>query len=94
MSKSQAIANNEATIWKRIMEPEKGAFPPEVAESILRLDFAERDRERMHELAAKARDGSLTPEERQEIDSYERVGGFLSLLKVKARRSLQNSSNA
>jgi hypothetical protein len=42
----------------------------------------------MDELAEKARQGSLSPEERAEADSYERVGHFVSLLKSKARRSL------
>jgi len=63
-------------------------LPPEAARCILGLRFPERDRKRMDELAAKARHGSLSEQERDEIENYERVGSFLSLLKAKARRSL------
>ena len=39
----------------------------------------------MNPLAARAGDGELTDDEQREIDAYERVGHFLSLLKSKAR---------
>jgi len=42
----------------------------------------------MDVLAEKARQGTLTPDEQIEIDRYERIGNFLSLLKSPARRSL------
>jgi hypothetical protein len=44
----------------------------------------------MHALAAKARDGTLTPAEREEVANYERVGSFLSLVKAKARVCLKD----
>jgi hypothetical protein len=43
----------------------------------------------MHELALKAQEGQLTPEEEVAIDNYERVGMMLSILKSKARRVLK-----
>jgi hypothetical protein len=43
----------------------------------------------MHELAAKAREGTLTPAEQAEINNYERVGYLLGVLHSKARRSLK-----
>jgi hypothetical protein len=46
----------------------------------------------MNQLAQKARDGTLTAEEQVEIDCYERVGHFLSLLRSKARLSLQQAN--
>ena len=44
----------------------------------------------MEELAEKARQGSLASEEQIEIENYERVGHFLSLLQSKARASLKS----
>jgi hypothetical protein len=46
----------------------------------------------MHELAAKARDGSLTKAEQEEIRNYERVGNLLALKKSKARQRLKKTS--
>ena len=46
----------------------------------------------MHELSAKARAGTLTPEEDAEIDDFERAGSILSTLKSRARQVLKRSS--
>jgi hypothetical protein len=43
----------------------------------------------MNDLAEKARQGTLTDEERAQIESYERVGHMIGLLQSKARRSLK-----
>jgi hypothetical protein len=64
-------------------------LPPEHA--IDPCGRVEQDRARMEALAEKARAGTLTTEEQVELDAYERVGHFLSLLKSKARISLSQS---
>ena len=43
----------------------------------------------MHELAEKARAGTLILEEHVELDNYERVGHVLSLMKSKVRKKLR-----
>jgi uncharacterized protein YnzC (UPF0291/DUF896 family) len=43
----------------------------------------------MHELAEKARAGTLTLEEHVELDNYKRVGHVLSLIKSKVRKKLR-----
>jgi hypothetical protein len=80
----------EGAIWSRVIQPENDDLTPEVARALLRLEFPESDRKRMHALAAKARDGTLTPAEREEVANYERVGSFLSLVKAKARVCLKD----
>ena len=60
------------------------------AREILGWSFSESDRERMAELTAKARAGTLSSGEHVEIEGYERVSSFLGFVKSKARRSLQN----
>ena len=63
-----------------------------MASELLKWGFPEADKQRMAELAAKARQGTLTAEEQAEAGGYERVSSFLGLVKSKARRSLQNDS--
>ncbi|MBI4601162.1 MAG: hypothetical protein HY721_04295 [Planctomycetes bacterium] len=82
--------NTEAAIWTRIVHPE-GELTSRSARAILQVGFQQGDRERMRALAAKAREGLLTPEEEIEIDSFERVGHLLSTLKSKARKVLKKT---
>jgi hypothetical protein len=84
----------EGAIWGRLLQPGVKTLSLEAARSLLRLDFAPEDKERMHELAAKARDGSLTAAEQEDIRNYERVGNLLALMKSKARQRLKKASQA
>jgi uncharacterized protein YnzC (UPF0291/DUF896 family) len=43
----------------------------------------------MNELADKSQEGDLTPQEHVEVESYRRVGHWLSIMKSKSRQSLQ-----
>jgi hypothetical protein len=83
----------EGAIWSRLLQPESTTLSLQAARSILRLDFVQEDKDRMHELAAKARDGSLTTAEQEEIRNYERVGNLLALMKSKARQRLKKASH-
>jgi hypothetical protein len=85
---------SEVAIFGRLLEPEKPTLPAAAARAILALSFPEADQQRMRELSAKAREGTLTPDEQAEIDNYERVGHVLSLWKSKARRSLKARGGA
>jgi hypothetical protein len=87
------VATNEVAILGRVFEADEPSFSPEVARCILEFRFREEDRKRMHELSAKAREGSLTPDEQAEIESYEKAGHILSLMKSKARLSLEKHQN-
>jgi uncharacterized protein YnzC (UPF0291/DUF896 family) len=86
------ITTNEAEILSRVIAPGEPNLPPDTARIILSFDFGKEDLDRMNQLAQKARDGTLTAEEQVEIDCYERVGHFLSLLRSKARLSLQQAN--
>jgi len=46
----------------------------------------------MNDLAEKARQGTLSEAERDELDRYLRVGSFLNLIQAKARKSLSQAS--
>jgi hypothetical protein len=85
-----ATASSEATIWARVIVPEKNGLSREAAHSLLELTFSEEDKARMNELAQKNREGLLSAEERRELESYVKVGDVLSLLHLKARKSLKD----
>jgi hypothetical protein len=45
----------------------------------------------MHELAVKNKQGRISTEERDELDSYIKVGDLLAILQSKARKILKKS---
>lgn len=81
---------SDVAILGRVLEPDKPTLSPEAACDLLALDFTPADKERMRLLSAKAREGTLTPDERAAIDNYERVGHLLNIMQSKARRSLKD----
>jgi hypothetical protein len=84
----------ESAIWDRLLRSAGQALSVEAARSLLRLEFPSEDKDRMHELAAKAREGSLTAAEQEAIRNYERVGNLLALMKSKARQRLKSASSS
>lgn len=88
------LANSEAVILSRAsraIRPEEGDLSPDAARSLLKVRLPAADQQRAQELAAKASEGSLSPVEQIELDSYRGVGRLLELMKSRARRSLQHS---
>jgi hypothetical protein len=83
----------DAQILTSIIGPEEADFEPTIAESILRLKFSERQNDRMSELADRHNRGILTGTEVAELESYRRVGNFLSIMQSKARLSLKHSAD-
>jgi hypothetical protein len=86
---SAALASSDVEILNRLIRPDRNDLPVTAARAILKIDFTDADYDRMRELSAKARDGTLTPSEQTVIESYERVGHLLGLLHSKARRALK-----
>jgi hypothetical protein len=80
---------SEVAIFGRILEPEQATLSAAAARAILALSFSQADQARMRQLSAKAQLRTLTPDEQDEINNYERAGHLLSLMKSKARRSLK-----
>ena len=80
----------ETAILKRVIRPDVGDMPPEVAKAMLALGFQESDHARMHELSAKAQHGTLTEAEQDELDGYINVSHFIAFIRSKARISLKN----
>lgn len=49
--------------------------------------------ERAHELLTKNRDGTLTPEEREEMAAFRQIDHILTLVKAKARLKLKEQDS-
>ena len=81
--------DNEVTILARIFDDERGLLPPELARSLLDVDFSERDKVRMHDLAVRNQADALTPAEKEELYAFAKAGTLLGILKSKARRTLK-----
>jgi hypothetical protein len=81
----------EGAIWGRLIGPQRPTLSLGAARSILGLEFPAEDKARLRELAAKARAGSLSPAEQEEVDAYSRVGSILGIMKSKARMTLKKA---
>lgn len=77
--------SHDVEILSRLFDVPPQELSREFAQFVLRVQFGGEDNDRMRELSQKARDGELTEAEQAEINSYERVGHVLGILKAKAR---------
>jgi hypothetical protein len=94
MESTLPASKTASAIWGRIVKPDQATLTPELARAILKLDFAPEDHERVAILSAKAQKGSLTPQERAELEEYLRVNSELMMLQSKARLSLQRADRS
>jgi hypothetical protein len=78
-------------MWDRVMRLDE-TMSPTAARALLKFQFTPEDRERMQDLAAKARRGELTETDREESDTFEQMGCLLDILHSKARRVLKRGS--
>ncbi len=65
-----------------------------VARYLLSFNFEPGDIERMNFLGERAREGTLSPEEAGEIDSYLHVGNLLTVMQSKARNWLRGQDES
>jgi hypothetical protein len=91
MHSTLASDKTASAIWGRIVKPDRGTLSPDVARAILKLDFDVEDRRRVDVLSTKAAEGTLSLDERAELEEYIRVNDELMILRSKARLSLKES---
>jgi len=94
MPSTTTVSRDGVSILNRLIRPDRGTLPATAARAFLKIDFDDSDRQRMRDLSQKARDGTLTPDEQAEIDSFELVGHLLALLHSTARQSLKKRNGA
>jgi hypothetical protein len=83
---------SEVTILSRLLLNGRGGLTAEFARHLLGLGFSDEDKARMHELASKNQEGTLSPEELQELDGYVKAGDLLAILQSKARKLLKTKA--
>jgi hypothetical protein len=83
-------AKSEGDILTRVIGPDRPGLSVDAARSLLSLAFDPEDVHVMNELSQKAQEGTLTAEEQEHLDNYERIGHLLAILQSKARLSLKN----
>ena len=85
------ISTTDAAIIGRIGKPDHSDFSPNAAREILSIQLSAEDQRHMRELSLKAQEGTLTPTEQDEVESYRRVGYWLGILWSRARLSLKHA---
>ena len=90
MSSQVLTPNTEAAILARVIESDATPITPDVARYLLSMQLPAADEERVNDLSAKARAGSLSEAESQELDSYLHIGRLLAVMQSRARRLLNN----
>jgi len=68
-------------------------LPPEAARQIARAQADAELQERVEQLACKANEGALTPEEQSEYEAYVDAGDIVATLQAVARKTLQTVSD-
>lgn len=77
-------------ILGRMLRPLANTLRSEVLEAVVTLKPTEADEERYHDLADRNTEGTLTPEERQELESIVSANTVLALLRKEAREVLKS----
>lgn len=80
---------SELAIFSRILNADEESLSRDLARHILTLGFGEEDQARMQELAARNQEGTLSADEKEELQHYVKAGHLLALLQSKARKSLK-----
>ena len=78
----------DATILRRLFQTDHPVFTRAATEAFASFELPDREKARLRDLAAKARAGTLSAAEHQEVEAYGRVGSFLSILRAQARKLL------
>ena len=92
MGETSSITESE--ILADVIAPDQGDLAAEVARSVLRWKFTDRALARMNDLADRNNKGTITAQERQDLEKYLRVGSLINILQAKARRSLNSAGQA
>lgn len=86
---NEAAHSSGPDILSRLVDPRSAGWSREVAEAVNRMRFTEADQDRATELAEKNSAGTITPDEKREMEQFMLVGRFIDLMQSRARLSLK-----
>jgi hypothetical protein len=92
MSSQVLTANTESAILTHILQADEQELTQDAARYWLSVKIPASDQDRVDELSAKARAGSLSEAEAQELNNYLHIGFLLGTMQAKARRLLRMES--
>ena len=76
------------TMLDRLLEPVTRCLTPEAARQLVALRADAQFQERLDTLADKCTEGQLSPDEREEYETYVRAIHLIAILQAKARKLL------
>jgi hypothetical protein len=79
----------EVDILEKVVSPTNGDMNPDAARVILGLKFDSATTRQIRQLMQRNSKGTITAQERLDLEKFLRVGKFIDILQAKARRSLQ-----
>ena len=83
--------SSDLVIFARLIKADDSELSRELAHYILTLGFDDEDQKQMTELADRNQEGSLSGEEKVELENFVKAGHLLALLQSKARMALNSS---
>jgi hypothetical protein len=91
-NQAMAITAESTSIFSRVIQPDAGSLPVELAQYVMSLDFRSEDHTRYEELSSKAAAGNLTAAEADELDGYLHIDSLLAIMRMKADRSVRKQT--
>lgn len=82
---------SSATLLDELLDPLSRCLNEESARRVIELRVSVPVQDRVDALAARANDGALSEEERDEYEALVNAADFISILKLKAREHLTDS---
>ena len=76
---------------EQIADLDARSISPATARHLLELSFSRSHQQQVDALSQKAREGSLTPAERAELDEFIHVADLLAILQSRARQALKRA---
>ena len=82
---------NEPTtgVLEKLLEPISRSFNPDSARALAEMEADPAAQERVAVLAEKCSEGTLTPVEQREYETYVHAGNLIAILQAKARLYLK-----
>lgn len=79
------MSDGSIDVLDELLEPVTRAFSRDVAQALMSIRASDAVQTRIAELAEKCNEGSLTPGEQAEYESFVQAADLISLLQAKAR---------
>lgn len=83
------VASNYSDVISRLVDAERSELAPAVAQALLGWRFAPQDLARMEDLSERRNQGTLAPEELDELQFYDNLGTLVDILQARARLALR-----